>query len=75
MRLTESQFVRMTRTDKHILLKLAELEERTPSDVIRRLIRLNARRRGLSIQVSPAVVSNENSIGLKEEPGYAATAN
>lgn len=36
---TESQFVRMTQSDKAQLLEIATREERTPSDVIRRLIR------------------------------------
>ena len=38
----------MAPNDKRILLKLAEVEERTPSDVVRRLIRQAAAARGLA---------------------------
>lgn len=55
MRLTESQFVRMATTDKQLLLKLAEFEERTPSDVVRRLIRQAAASRGWAMRAPTRV--------------------
>ncbi len=56
MRLTESQFVRMTPTDKQLLVRMAEREERSPSDVVRRLIRNAARR--LKIESAPESQDN-----------------
>ena len=50
MRLSQAQFVRMSLDDKQLLLKLAEREERTPSDVIRRLIRRAARNLNINVK-------------------------
>jgi|GEM_PF-2541693 len=47
MLLTDYQFVRMTPSDKRLLLELARVEERNPSDLVRFLIRHAAREKGL----------------------------
>ena len=46
--------VRMTDGDRAILLRLAEVEERSPSDIVRRLIRQAAASNGLDRVVAEA---------------------
>ncbi len=43
--MTESLFVRMTPTERKMVETLAEIDERSASDVVRRLIRQEAQRR------------------------------
>lgn len=40
---------RLDESEKALLLTLAKLEERKPSDMIRRLIRLEGERRGIAL--------------------------